>query len=66
MSKKKHSAESLQTWLLAHPLIKVKALEERSKVPVHTIKHSLVLGLRNLPEKYIEQIVAVLKEYGYK
>ena len=66
MSKRKHSAETIKQWLQAHPLVKIKALEVAAKVPVHTIKHSLVLGLRNLPEKYIEQIVAVLKEYGYK
>jgi hypothetical protein len=54
--------ETIKQWLIDHPLIRVKGLEAKVKIPIGTIKVNLN---RKIPEKYIAQIEEELSKYGY-
>lgn len=57
--------EQVKQWLLAHPLIKIRALNKAAELPENTIKNSMINERRPFPAKYLNKVIAILKSYGY-
>lgn len=61
MSKK---ADKILAFLKSRDLIAIERLERKCNIPTTSLNRSL--RTNKLPEKYIEVLENVLKEYGYK
>jgi hypothetical protein len=55
----------IEDFLKAHPLINIKGLERECKLPSGTIRQALNYN-RQIPVKYENQILEVLKKYGFE
>ena len=53
----------IKDFLINHPGISVRWLEQQVSIPIGTIR---IKGNKPIPEKYIEPLISVLKGYGYK
>jgi hypothetical protein len=57
-------AEKVINYLINHPLINVRGLENQAEIPIDTIRNALE-GKRGLPEKHSGKILKILSHYGY-
>lgn len=56
----------LVTWLKAHPLIKVSALERECGIPQGALNKALNGDATFLSEKHLPALKKALKPYGFK
>lgn len=52
----------IKAFLIDHPGISVRWLEQQVSVPLGTIR---ITGVKPIPEKYVQPIIDVLLRYGY-
>lgn len=57
--------EKVLSWLKQHDLITIQRLEVRCNIPQRMLQKA-IKELQPLPDKYVPEIVAVLKQYGYR
>ena len=60
----KANERAILVFLVQHPLISVRGLETEANIPKDTIRNALE-EKRGLPEKHLEAIENILKNYGY-
>jgi hypothetical protein len=58
--------EKIVTWLLAHPLISINALEKKCGIPRGALSKAVNGNPKYLSVKHKPALLAALKDYGYK
>jgi len=57
--------QSLKDWLNNHPAINVSQIEKEAELPQSSL-WKFIKGIRKLPVKYHQQLLSVMRNYGFK